>query len=76
MLKPRAQPDWAFEFPHQTGPDTQICQTGPAGPDYTRTYFNISMKFIKLKLILFKKANKEKEIERKMFGFDFDFDFF
>ena len=27
----RAQPDWAYEFPDRTGPDTQICQTGPAG---------------------------------------------
>ena len=22
----RAQPDWAYEFPDWTGPDTQICQ--------------------------------------------------
>ena len=29
----RAQPDWAYEFPERTGPDTQICRTGPAGPD-------------------------------------------
>ena len=29
----RAQQDWAFKFPDQTGPDTQICQTGPGGPD-------------------------------------------
>jgi hypothetical protein len=25
----RAQPDWAYEFPPRTGPDTQICWTGP-----------------------------------------------
>ena len=29
----RARPDWAYEFPDRTGPDTQICLTGPAGPD-------------------------------------------
>ena len=29
----RAQPDWAYEFLDQTGPDTQICRKGPAGPD-------------------------------------------
>ena len=29
----RARPDWAYEFPDRTGPDTQICRTGPAGPD-------------------------------------------
>ena len=26
----RFQPDWAYEFPDRTGPDTQICSTGPA----------------------------------------------
>ena len=31
--KGRAQPNWAIEFPDRTGPDTQICRTGPAGPD-------------------------------------------
>ena len=34
----RARPDWAYEFPDRTGPDTQICRTGPAGPDWIRTY--------------------------------------
>ena len=29
----RALPDEAYDFPDPTGPDTQICQTGPAGPD-------------------------------------------
>ena len=29
----RARPDWAYEFPDRTGPDTQICRTGPVGPD-------------------------------------------
>ena len=24
----RAQPDWAYEFPDRTEPDTQICRTG------------------------------------------------
>ena len=28
----RARQDLAYEFPDRTGPDTQICQTGPAGP--------------------------------------------
>jgi hypothetical protein len=30
----RAQPDWAYGFPDRTGPDTQICLTGPAGPHW------------------------------------------
>ena len=34
----RAQLDWAYEFPDRTGLDTQICRTGPAGPDWIRTY--------------------------------------
>ena len=34
----RAQPDWAYEFPDRTGPDTQICRTGPARPDWIQTY--------------------------------------
>ena len=34
----RAWPDWAYEFPDQTGPDTQIYWTGPAQPDWIRTY--------------------------------------
>ncbi len=29
----RARPDLAYEFHDRTGPDTRICQTGPAGPD-------------------------------------------
>ena len=29
----RAQPDWAYEFPDWTEPDTQIFRTGPAGQD-------------------------------------------
>jgi hypothetical protein len=33
MLSIRAQPDWAYEFPDQTEPDSQICWTGTAGPD-------------------------------------------
>ena len=38
----RAQSEWAYEFPDRTGPDTQICQTGPVGPDWIQTYiFNI-----------------------------------
>ena len=34
----RAQPDWTYEFPDRTGLDTQICRTGPSGPDWIRTY--------------------------------------
>ena len=34
----KAWPDWAYEFPGRSGPDIQICQTGPAGPDWIRTY--------------------------------------
>ena len=33
VFQARAQPDWAHEFPDRTGPDTQICWTGPAVPD-------------------------------------------
>ena len=33
-----AQQDWAYEFPDRTGPDTQICGTLPAAPDWIRTY--------------------------------------
>ena len=33
MLQAMAQPEWAYEFPDQTGLDTHICRTGPAGPD-------------------------------------------
>ena len=29
----RARPDWEYEFPDLTGPDTQIRRTCPAGPD-------------------------------------------
>ena len=34
----RAQPDWAYEFPDRTGPDTQICRTGTTEPE--RTYIS------------------------------------
>ena len=34
----RAWPDWAYEFAERTGRDTQICRTGPARPDWIRTY--------------------------------------
>jgi hypothetical protein len=37
----RVQPDWAYEFPDRTGPETQICRIGPARPDRT----NISNHF-------------------------------
>ena len=37
----RAQPDWAYDFPDRTGPDTQICQKGPAAQDWIRTYIFI-----------------------------------
>ena len=30
VVHSRARPDWAYEFPDRTGPDTQICRTGPA----------------------------------------------
>ena len=29
----RARPDWTYEFPDRTGPDNQICRTGPVGLD-------------------------------------------
>ena len=29
----RARLDWAYEFLDRTGPDSQICRTGPAGLD-------------------------------------------
>ena len=28
-MKARARPDWAYDFPDRTGPDTQICRTQP-----------------------------------------------
>ena len=40
LPKYRARPDWAYEFPDRTGPDTQICRTGPAGPDWIQTYIS------------------------------------
>ena len=36
----RAQPERAYEFPDQTGLDTQICRTWPAGPDWIGTYIS------------------------------------
>ena len=39
----RARADWAYEFPDWTGPDTQICRTGPTGlnPDLYFKTFNL-----------------------------------
>ena len=33
IICPTVGLDWAYEFPDRTGPDAQICQTGPAGSD-------------------------------------------
>ena len=41
----RGQPDWAYEFPDWTGPDTQFCGTGPAEPDCIRTYIFIKFTY-------------------------------
>ena len=52
-VESRAQPDWAYEVPDQTGLDTQICGTGPAGPEQIWTYIlnilhTISYNFIEI----------------------------
>ena len=70
LQKSRAQPDWAHEFPDRTGPDNQICRTGPAGPDWIRTYifkpctYQIqvinSHKISSLDTTLVSKVNKQK----------------
>ena len=28
LVCPRDRPDWGYEFPDRTGPDTQICREG------------------------------------------------
>ena len=72
----RAQQDWAYEFPDRTGPDTQICRTGPAGPDWIRTY---NFKFFTIKINKkrknFKKFWKKKKKKLKKIFFQFFFDF-
>ena len=40
MPELRAQPDWAYEFPNLTGPDTQIRWT--VLPDWTKSGFIFS----------------------------------
>ena len=52
----RAQPDWAYEFPYQTGLDTQICRMGPE-------FLNI------LNFFAFLKALKVRRPGRKTSGF-------
>ena len=52
-VESRAQPDWAYEVPDQTGLDTQICGTGPARPEQIWTYIlnilhTISYNFIEI----------------------------
>ena len=38
----RARPDWAYEFPDRTGPDTQICRTVPLVlHSYTKYHINM-----------------------------------
>ena len=74
----RAQPDLAYQFSDRTGPDTQICKTGPAGPDWIRTYifkhstYQVwvinSHKIRSLDTNLVSKLNKQKEILKKKFG--------
>ena len=44
----RAEPDWAYEFPDRTGPDTQICRTGPAGLTYTFKHFTYQESMLKI----------------------------
>ena len=49
----RAQVDWAYEFHDRTGLDTQLCWTGPAGPNGIRTYiFNISPNMYELSSLI------------------------
>ena len=42
----RAQPNWSYEFPDRTGPDTQICRTGPAGLNWIWTLNILTTKYI------------------------------
>ena len=64
----RAQPDWAYEFPDRTGPDTQICRTRPAldihfkNFTYQITEFHWSSSNWNFS---FKKVNKQKRIWNK-----------
>ena len=36
----RARPDWAYEFPDWSAPETRICRTGPEGLEWIRTYIH------------------------------------
>ena len=87
--KCRARPDWAYEFPDRTGPDTQICRTGPAGPDWIRTYtfqhFTYQLQVIyshiwchKLLNLISKQKKKNLKFffEKEIWFFFFDLKFF
>ena len=47
-----AQPDWAYEFPGWTGPDTMISRTGPAGLSKSGLFLNMLHTNYKLSIVL------------------------
>ena len=57
----RAQPDWAYEFPDRTGPDTQICRTG-LNPDF---YFLNILQFSQDKFPVHKFSVKDAHRQNK-----------
>ena len=64
----RAQPNWAYEFPDRTGPDTQICRTGPALDIHFKTFTYQITEFHWSSSnwnFSFKKVNKQKRIWNK-----------
>ena len=64
----RARPDWAYEFSDRTGPDTQICRTGPAGqvlPDRTKS--GLTFYYTKKTTKNYEKKNLKKKILKKKF---------
>ena len=64
----RARPDWAYEFPDQTGPDTQIFWTGPAGPNWIQSYifkhFTYQVQVINTHKIRFLTTNLASKVPR------------
>ena len=64
----RAQPNWAYEFPDRTGPDTQICCTSPALDIHFKTFTHQITEFHWSSSnwnFSFKKVNKQKRIWNK-----------
>ena len=74
--------DWAYEFPDRIGPDTQICWTGPARPDWIQTsifkHFTYDVGVINSHKIKSLDTNlvSKNFLKKKKFGNFFDFWFF